>query len=80
MPNKDIKKAKIKISKEDWKAIKGLTKSHNQSLHDPLDAVTTREMTAFILHLALTKFTPSEIITFVRNEMWNNHGRKKLEL
>lgn len=61
MSNKEFKKAKIQISQEDWKAIKGLTKAHNNSVIDPLESMTPREVAAIILHLALSKFTPSEI-------------------
>jgi hypothetical protein len=63
MSNKEFKKAKIRISQEDWKTIKGLTKSHNQSLVDPLESMTPREVAAAILHLALNKFAWRDIIS-----------------
>jgi hypothetical protein len=53
------KKTKIKVSKEDWKAIKGLAKAH--SLADPLNSMRAGEVAAAILHLALEKFTPTDI-------------------
>jgi hypothetical protein len=53
------KKTKIKVSKEDWKAIKGLAKAH--SLADPLNSMRAGEVAAAILHLALEKLTPGEI-------------------
>jgi len=71
MSNKktEYKKAKIQISKEDWKTIKGLTVAYNKSL-DPLYSksmtpITPREMAAAILHLALDKLTASEIHNYI---------------
>jgi hypothetical protein len=61
MSKKKSKRVKIQISKEDWKAIKGLTKAHNHSIFDILDHITAREVAASILHLALNKLTPSDI-------------------
>jgi hypothetical protein len=56
---KKPKKAKIKVSKADWKAIKGLARAH--SAIDPLNSMKAGEVAAAILHLALEKFTPSDI-------------------
>lgn len=56
---KKPKKATIKVSKEDWKAIKGLAKAH--SLADPLSSIKAGEVAAIILHIALDKLTPTEI-------------------
>ena len=56
---KKPKKATIKVSKEDWKAIKGLAKAH--SLKDPLYSIKAGEVAAIILHLALEKLTPTDI-------------------
>lgn len=55
------KKAKVKIAKEDWKAIKGLAIAHNKSSFDPVDSVTPSEVAAVVLHLALEKLTPGDI-------------------
>jgi len=55
------KKAKVKISKEDWKAIKGLAIAHNRTSFDPVDSLTPAQVAAIILHLALEKLTPGEI-------------------
>jgi hypothetical protein len=73
MSNKEFKKAKIRISQEDWKTIKGLTKSHNQSIVDPLESINQSivalesmkpsEVAAAILHLALNKFAWRDIIS-----------------
>jgi hypothetical protein len=59
--SKKSKKVKIQISKEDWKAIKGITKAHNHSIFDFLDWINPREVTAIILHLSLSKLTVSDI-------------------
>jgi hypothetical protein len=61
MSKKKSKRVKIQISKEDWKAIKGLAKAHNHSVFDILDHITPREVAASILHLAMNKLTPSDI-------------------
>lgn len=52
------KKTKIKVSKADWKAIKGLAKAHSV---DPLNSLKAGEVAAAILHLALDKFTITDI-------------------
>ena len=68
MSNKkpEYKKAKIKVSKEDWKKIKGLTVEYNKSLVTP---ITPHEMAAAILHLALNKLTVKEIHNYIDNTL-----------
>lgn len=55
------KKAKVKISSEDWKVIKSIAVSVNRTSFDIVDPITPEEVAAILLHLALEKLTPTEI-------------------